>query len=170
MGRDRMKLTPGFFSIAFGVFLLVLSGASGFYIPKGSSETIDLAQAEMTAATPEADVPASAAQESPASILASASDASIPTVIATQIPMATTTPSPTAPPSPTPTATATAAPTATPAPTSAPSRRVHVVESGETLLEIAENYGVSVDALMEANGIDDADTLAVGDELVILRH
>lgn len=43
----------------------------------------------------------------------------------------------------------------------------HRVEKGQTLYRIAKTYGVGVDALMAANGIDDARALQVGDLLVI---
>lgn len=41
----------------------------------------------------------------------------------------------------------------------------HVVKSGETLSEIAERYGVSVQKLMELNGIKDADLVEAGTKL-----
>lgn len=53
------------------------------------------------------------------------------------------------------------APTATPAP------RVHVIGPGDTLWELAREYGTSVQAIMEANGIGSANRLRVGQELVI---
>ncbi len=43
----------------------------------------------------------------------------------------------------------------------------YVVQSGDTLGEIAQRYGVSVNALMQANGLDDADLLTVGQTLTI---
>lgn len=55
----------------------------------------------------------------------------------------------------------------TPTPTITPTPIVHVVQGGETLLAIAQNYGVSVEALQEANGIDDPRRLRVGQELII---
>jgi hypothetical protein len=45
--------------------------------------------------------------------------------------------------------------------------RVHVVESGQTLSGIAKRYGVSVDALCEANGIDKASPIRPGQELAV---
>ncbi|MBN1642578.1 MAG: LysM peptidoglycan-binding domain-containing M23 family metallopeptidase [Anaerolineae bacterium] len=44
---------------------------------------------------------------------------------------------------------------------------VHVVAAGETLYWIAERYGVTVDALVAANGISDAHWIEVGQRLVI---
>lgn len=44
---------------------------------------------------------------------------------------------------------------------------VHIVEPGDTLWQIALKYDASVRAIMEANGITDANTLWVGQRLVI---
>ncbi|MBV7336467.1 LysM peptidoglycan-binding domain-containing protein [Chloroflexi bacterium TSY] len=44
---------------------------------------------------------------------------------------------------------------------------IHVVQSGESLLAIAEQYGVSGAALAEANGIENTDLILPGQELVI---
>jgi LysM repeat protein len=44
---------------------------------------------------------------------------------------------------------------------------VHIVQWGETLSMIAEHYGVSVEAIMAANGIYDPDYVYVGQKLVI---
>jgi lipoprotein NlpD len=43
----------------------------------------------------------------------------------------------------------------------------HTVAPGETMYRIARNYGISVEELSEANGIDDPRTLSVGQELLI---
>lgn len=48
-----------------------------------------------------------------------------------------------------------------------PTPMVHVVQSGDTLLGIALDYGVDVDALQAINGIDNPLALQVGQELVI---
>ncbi len=82
----------------------------------------------------------------------------LPTFPPTASPTATVTP--TATPSPSPTATATPEVTATPA------ALVHVVQQGEVLLEIANRYGVSVEAIRQANNLTD-DFLRVGQELII---
>ncbi len=43
----------------------------------------------------------------------------------------------------------------------------HVVQSGDTLGSIAQQYGVSIEALMQANGLSDANLLSVGQALEI---
>jgi LysM repeat protein len=52
-------------------------------------------------------------------------------------------------------------------PTATPSPAVYVVEEGDTLGAIAIRFGVSVEALQTANGIDDPTKLRVGQELII---
>ncbi|MBA3777838.1 MAG: LysM peptidoglycan-binding domain-containing protein [Chloroflexi bacterium] len=47
------------------------------------------------------------------------------------------------------------------------SETLYVVVEGETLSEIAERYGVTVEALVEANDIADPDLLEIGQRLVI---
>jgi len=44
---------------------------------------------------------------------------------------------------------------------------VHVVQPGETLLGIARTYGLDTADIQAANGLDDADLLRVGQELVL---
>ena len=44
---------------------------------------------------------------------------------------------------------------------------VHVVQSGETLGALAQRYGVSIEALMQANGLTDPNVLQVGQTLMI---
>jgi len=80
------------------------------------------------------------------------------TLVPTQAPTLTDTPSPTDTPEPE--ATYTPEPTATPP-------LVHVVQEGETLFEIARQYGVSVDTLMAANNITDRSLVRLGQELTI---
>jgi len=88
-------------------------------------------------------------------------------------------------PTPEPTATlaavvmaATLPPTATPAPytpeptatpTTTPTPITHVIQSGESLLGIATQYGISVAALQDANGILDPRFLQIGEQLIIPR-
>lgn len=95
-------------------------------------------------------------------------------------------PTPTPPPPPAPTATRVVPPTDTPTPeggpTSAPppkataapapgetrtGRTTHVVQSGESLSQIAQRYGVSVEAIVQANGLEDPSLIYPGQTLII---
>lgn len=58
-----------------------------------------------------------------------------------------------------------AAATPTPGPTTA--GRTHVVLAGENLTWIAGRYGVAIEAIMRANGITNANTIYVGQVLII---
>ncbi len=70
-------------------------------------------------------------------------------------------------------------PTDTPRPTDTPPpihtvrprpdsvQTIHVVQPGETLSQIAKQYGVSVDALMATNEIADPHLIKIGQELII---
>ncbi len=58
-------------------------------------------------------------------------------------------------------------PTLTPAPT--PTPLVYEIQKGDTLLAIAIRLGVDVDEIMEANGIESAHRLRVGQKLTIPR-
>jgi LysM repeat protein len=58
-------------------------------------------------------------------------------------------------------------PTATLTPSPTPTPVVHVVEQGDTLLGIALEYGVTVDALVQVNGLDLSQYLHIGQTLVI---
>ncbi len=75
----------------------------------------------------------------------------------TVTPLATSTPVPWTP-----------APTATPTPT--PTPIIYIVQMGDNLLGIARQYGVTVEALQEANAITDPRLLQIGQELVIPRE
>jgi LysM repeat protein len=91
------------------------------------------------------------------------------------IPTETPTPTrvPTRTPTPTLTATATATtpptPTATRTPTIPPTPTpvFYVVQPGDTLVAIAAKYGVTVQAIMDANGITDPKIVRVGARLII---
>jgi LysM repeat protein len=54
-----------------------------------------------------------------------------------------------------------------PTPTPTPTPVIYVVESGDTLLQIALQYGVDVEALATRNGIDDPRSLRTGTKLII---
>ncbi|HLF28749.1 MAG TPA: FxLYD domain-containing protein [Anaerolineae bacterium] len=56
-------------------------------------------------------------------------------------------------------------PTFTPAPT--PTPVVHIVQPGETLIDIAQQYGITLDALQAANGVLTPETLQIGQQLII---
>lgn len=60
---------------------------------------------------------------------------------------------------------------ATPAPSTPPAsgEQTHTVQHGDNLYRIALRYGVSIEALLQANGIDDPDDIKVGQVLKILR-
>lgn len=60
---------------------------------------------------------------------------------------------------------ATAVPAAEVTPTTG--ERIHVVESGDTLTQLAVIYGVPVEEIAAANGLSDVDTLEVGQEIII---
>ncbi len=76
---------------------------------------------------------------------------------------ATPTPTPTVPPTPTPTPTATVTPTPTPTPTPV----IYVVQPNDTLLNIAAEFGITVEQLAAANGMSTSDFIQVGQELII---
>jgi LysM repeat protein len=43
----------------------------------------------------------------------------------------------------------------------------HIVQAGETIFGIAQQYGTTVDAIVEANGLEDPDAVRVGERLLI---
>ncbi|MFB0537811.1 MAG: LysM peptidoglycan-binding domain-containing protein [Anaerolineae bacterium] len=79
---------------------------------------------------------------------------------------------PTLTPRPTFTTTSTATPTSTPTATSTatptPMPVIYVVQSGDTLLSIAIEYDTTVDALLQANDLDEREMIYAGQELVIV--
>lgn len=82
---------------------------------------------------------------------------------ATLQPPAQSSPPPVVVPSPSP-----SPETAQPGPGSPPGGRIHTVEGGDTLNKIAQRYGVTVDAIMQANGFTDRNRiLRIGERLVI---
>lgn len=56
-------------------------------------------------------------------------------------------------------------PTFTPAPT--PTPVIHIVQPGETLIDIAAQYHITLDALQAANGVLKPETLQIGQALII---
>jgi len=82
-------------------------------------------------------------------------------------------PSPTVEPTPSPTAVPTAAPTPAPTPvptpvaTPLPAQTTYVVQGGDTLAAIADQFGTTVAALQAANGIEDPNEIVIGQVLVI---
>jgi len=73
------------------------------------------------------------------------------------------TPRPTATPAP-------YTPAPTPTPTVTPTPIIYIIQPGDNLLKIARQFGVSVEALREANGITDPRLLQINQELVIPRE
>jgi LysM repeat protein len=90
---------------------------------------------------------------------------SSPTVTPTPTKSPTASPKPTTSPTPTPTATPTKSPTPTPTATVKPTS--YVVAAGDTLTKIALKFGVTQTALMTANKITNANSIQVGQKLVI---
>jgi LysM repeat protein len=68
------------------------------------------------------------------------------------------------PPGPTPTA---GPPQPTPTPTTPPAQQLYVVQPGDTLTRIAARFGVSVQAIVQANNIANPNLIYVGQVLVI---
>lgn len=92
------------------------------------------------------------------------------TVVPTAVPDGTApTPDPSVPTDGQPTAPADGQPTAVPtvAGSTGQGQTVHVVAPGDTLYSISLTYGVSIEAIMAANGLTDANTLVVGVQLTI---
>jgi LysM repeat protein len=54
-----------------------------------------------------------------------------------------------------------------PSPSPSPQAETYTVRSGDTLSQIAQRFDTTVQAIVEANDLDDPDVLGVGDELII---
>ncbi|MHB0857246.1 MAG: LysM peptidoglycan-binding domain-containing protein [Anaerolineae bacterium] len=67
------------------------------------------------------------------------------------------------PPTPVPTASPMPTPTGTPLPTSG----VHIVQDGDTLKAIADQYGTTIERLVELNKMDDPNELFIGQVLIV---
>jgi LysM repeat protein len=106
------------------------------------------------------------------SLIGSPSPTTTPSPSPTPSPRQTPTAEPTASPVPTPTATpptptATPSPTVTPVPPTPSPATTYTVVAGDTLASIAARFGTTVAALQAANGIEDPNTINVGQVLVI---
>ena len=88
-----------------------------------------------------------------------------PVATPTERPSPTSTPTPS--PTPAPTPTPTPAPTLAPTPAPPPPQETYVVQEGDTLGTIAAQFGTTVGALQAANGIDDPDSIVIGQVLII---
>ena len=98
-------------------------------------------------------------------------DGVVPAVLGWDTPEAEGAP-PTAEPTETPAAVEESVSTPTPTPTTIPvsptaTARIHVVQAGDNLTEIAQRYGVSVDAIMDANEITNPHRIFPGQRLLI---
>ena len=51
--------------------------------------------------------------------------------------------------------------------TAQPAAKTYIVKSGDTILQIANDHGVSVDDLVNANHLTDKNVIRAGDELII---
>lgn len=80
---------------------------------------------------------------------------------------ATATPTPTVEATPTETVAEEATPESTPAPPPAPTPISYEVQPGDSLARISERFGVSVQAIVQANGIANPDRIQPGDVIVI---
>ena len=69
------------------------------------------------------------------------------------------TPSPTRAPSPT--------PTSTPSPTPTPKEQLYIVRPGDTLQGIADQFGITLQELLQANGLTKESVIKPGDKLII---
>ena len=93
-----------------------------------------------------------------------------PEVTAAMTPTPTWTPRPTFTPMPFPTATAILMPTVAPVPASdvvVPTPAIHVVQEGETLESIAEQYGVDPFMLRLLNRMTEEEDIEIGQELIV---
>jgi LysM repeat protein len=113
-------------------------------------------------------VPSASATPTP-SVSPTPTKSSTPTPTPTKSPTASPTKSPT--PTPTPTKSATPTPTKSatpsPSPTATTKPSSYIVAVGDTLIKIANRFGVTQTALMTANKITNANSIQVGQKLVI---
>ncbi len=178
--RSRLTALP-FYSI--GGFLFALSAAAVIWLVQARIETVQIGSLSITQPQgidmqlpfelPPLD-PTPAPVATPAALTAtpSSSPTARPTLTATATAAATASATPSPSPSATPVApTATpVAPTATPEPPPPPpTRRTYTVQPGDTLRSIASDFGVTVQAIINANDLTaaEADSLQPGDTLII---
>jgi peptidoglycan endopeptidase LytE len=57
-----------------------------------------------------------------------------------------------------------------PTPTPTPTPVFHIVQSGDTLSHISVRYDVSIQAIMDRNGLDSSSIIRPGDKLIIPRN
>src|SRR5262245_26185798 len=170
------RLSPpqlyGAAALIFGVALASVLLLARANVP--SSQVGDLSLL-LPAAAPAAEEPPLGDQQ-PATSDRQPTAAAAPTAARpTAAPTAAPTAPPTAPPTEAPTSPPTEPPTASPTPEpptptpQAAARRTYVVQRGDTLRGIAEQFNVSVQALLDANNLtaEEADSLRVGQELII---
>jgi LysM repeat protein len=117
-------------------------------------------------------VPTSTATVTPtatATSTATATPTATPTATSTSTPTAsyTPTPTPTSTPTSTPTPTSTSTPTPSPTNTPMPTPIIYTVKRGDTLSAIAAMYGITVEAIAEANGLSVSTILRIGQQLII---
>jgi LysM repeat protein len=139
--------------LVVGVGAALVLGGAGVAVASGMLDAA-LATASPTASA----VPSKAASPSPTPTA---------TAIVTPSPTASPTPSPTAIPTPAPTPSPVPTPVPTPVATPAPTQRTYVVQEGDTLAAIAQQFGTTVGALQAANGIEDPNEIIIGQVLVI---
>lgn len=152
-GRARRASTGPLLAIGAGGVALAIGGvavASGAMgeVFSGADSTPSTSPSASASVRPSEGAPASSSPSASASAVATASPTS-------------STPSPTPIPTPVPTA----VPTAAPLPP--PPQETYVVEQGDTLAAIAQQFGTTALALQAANGIDDPDEIVIGQVLVI---
>ncbi len=157
------KVRPVFLSMIG--FLLALILMTGCYKPASP----DVTETPVTGATPGASAATGQTEEDMPDVMATAAAnatiAAQPTTPPTEAPTEPA-PTPTASPTPEPaTAVPTeSAPTATPPPTTG---GTHVVQQGENLFRIALRYGVTVEAIANANGIANPALINTGQTLTV---
>jgi LysM repeat protein len=90
-----------------------------------------------------------------------------PSESASPTPIPTPRPTATATATPTPVPTAVPAPVETPTPVPAATPRTYVVQQGDTLAAIAQQFGTTTEAIQAANGITNPNAITVGQVLTI---